>query len=302
MTDGAKAPLPKRRTVTAEARPSRIDRGLDVIRVGGKVHPLTDAYYWIMRAPWLQTIALILGAYLGINLIFAIAFGLVGGVTNVRSGHPEDYFFFSVETFATIGYGTMAPESTLANVLMMMEAFTGILASALTTGLVFSKFARPTARVLFSNVMLISERDRKKYLVFRVANARGNQIVQAELKVVANFKHTTEEGESLRRLVNLDLVRADSALFALTWTAMHPIDERSPLFGKDAAWRETIQFGLIVTLMGHDGTLGQTVHARHSWDWEQIVEGGQFSDVIQDHPDGTRTLDLTRFQDYTLPE
>jgi inward rectifier potassium channel len=104
-----------------------------------------------------------------------------------------------------------------------------------------------------------------------------------------------------RSLCSLGEIRS-SALFALTWTAMHEIDEKSPLFERDAEWMREKQFGLIVTLMGHDGTLGQTVHARHSWDWEQVVEDGQFSDVIEDHPDGTRTLNLTRFQDYTVPE
>ncbi len=291
----------ERRVLTAPARPSRVERGLTVNRVGARVHPLSDFYHWVMRASWPTTVAMILATYLAINLVFALAFGAVGGVTNVRPGHPEDYFFFSVETFATIGYGTMAPESTIANVLMMLEAFCGILASALTTGLVFSKFSRPTARVLFSNVAVISERDGKRTLVFRMANARGNQIVQASVKIVAAYQHRTKEGESLRRLVNLDLVRSDSALFALTWTAMHEIDEKSPLFGRDAAWMAEKQLGLIVTLMGHDETLGQTVHARHSWDWEQIVEHGRFVDVIVDHEDGTRTLDLTKFHDYSVP-
>jgi inward rectifier potassium channel len=288
--------------ITAPARESRVERGLTVKRIGARVHPLSDFYHWVMRASWPVTVLLILVSYLTINALFALAFGIVGGVTNVRPGHPEDYFFFSVETFATIGYGTMAPESTIANVLMMAEAFTGILASALTTGLVFSKFSRPTARVLFSNVAVISERDGKRTLVFRMANARGNQIVQASIKLVAAFQHTTSEGEKLRRLVNLDLVRNDSALFALTWTAMHEIDERSPLHGRDAEWMKEKQLGLIVTLMGHDDTLGQTVHARHSWDWEQVIEGGRFVDVLVDHPDGSRTLDLTKFNDYSLPE
>ncbi len=291
----------KRRLVHAEARESRVERGLDVNRVGGRIHPLSDLYHWVMRASWPLTLVTILVSYLSINGLFAVLFALVGGVSNIRPGHPEDYFFFSVETFATIGYGTMAPESTIANVLMMLEAFAGILASALTTGLVFAKFSRPTARVLFSNVVLIAGRDGKRTLVFRMANARGNQIVQASVKVVVAHMHRTAEGERIRRLVNLDLVRSESALFALTWTAMHEIDEKSPFFEKDAAWMKEKEVGLIATLMGHDDTIGQTVHARHSWDWEQIIEEGRFVDVLTDHPDGTRTLDLTKFHDYTLP-
>lgn len=292
----------KRRVIRAPTRESRVERGLDVHRVGGRIHPLSDLYHWVMRASWPQTLAVILVCYLSINGLFAVLFGIVGGVSNVRPGNPEDYFFFSVETFATIGYGTMAPESTWANVLMMLEAFAGILASALTTGLVFSKFSRPTARVLFSNVVLIGNRDGKRTLSFRIANARGNQIVQASVKVVLAYLHRTAEGEAIRRLINLELTRSESALFALTWTAMHEIDEKSPLFEKDAAWMKEKEVGLIATLMGHDGTIGQTVHARHSWDWEQIVDQGRFVDVITDHPDGTRTLDLTKFHDYTVPD
>lgn len=289
-----------RPAITAPARPSRVERGLDVRRVGQNIHPLSDLYHFIMRAPWPQTIATMLAFYLGINVLFAIAAAAIGGVGGIRDGHPEDYFFYSVETFATIGYGTLAPQTTAANVLMTVEAFTGIAATALTTGIVFAKFSRPTARVLFSNVCVFSQRDGKRTLVFRMANERGNQIVQATIKLVAAFRHVTAEGETIRRLVNLQLVRDETALFALTWTAMHEIDEASPLFGKDDAWMKDRQLGLIVTLMGHDGTIHQTVHARHSWDWEQIVEG-RFVDVLVEHEDGTRTLDLTRFQDY-VPE
>lgn len=270
----------------------------EVRRVGGRVRPLTDFYHTLMEASWPVTFGVILAAFLGINLVFALAYAALGnGVAGARPGHFEDCFFFSVETLATIGYGKMTPDSLPAHVVVTLEAFTGILVTALTTGLLFAKFSRPTARVLFSRDVLFGPHDGKPTLMFRLANERGNRIVQASVRVSLLRESTTAEGISMRRLVDLKLKRADSAMFALTWTVFHVVDESSPLFGLDAAELARSRVNLVATLVGLDDTLSQTVHARYAWSHERFKFGHRFVDVLVDEPDGSRTLDLRKFHD-----
>jgi inward rectifier potassium channel len=222
------------------------------------------------------------------------------GVEGVRAGNFEDCFFFSVQTLATIGYGKMVPISRAAHIVVTLEAFTGVIVTAVTTGILFAKFSRPTARVLFSRVCVIAPYEGKPTLMFRIANERSNRIVQASVKVSALRFITTSEGHTHRRLIDLKLHRSDSAMFAITWTVFHTIDEASPLFGATPESLAKETFALVVTLVGLDETLAQTVHARYSWDADQIVFNRSFVDVLVENEDGTRTMDLTKFHD-TVP-
>jgi inward rectifier potassium channel len=280
---------------------SRIERGQVVRRIGGKLHPLTDFYHTLMRANWPTTFGIILAALVFVNLIYAGVYVLLGdGIEGVRAGNFEDCFFFSVQTLATIGYGKMVPVTRAAHVVVTLEAFTGVIVTAVTTGILFAKFSRPTARVLFSRVCVIAPFEGKPTLMFRIANERANRIVQASVKLSALRFVKTAEGHALWRLIDLKLHRSDSAMFAITWTVFHTVDESSPLFGMDAESLAKESFGLVVTLVGLDETLAQTVHARHSWDHDQIVFDRRFVDVLTENEDGSRTMDLTKFHD-TLP-
>jgi len=254
-----------------------------------------------MRANWPATFAGIFAALILINVLFAVAYVTLGdGVEGVRPGNFEDCFFFSVQTLATIGYGKMVPVTRAAHVVVTIEAFTGVLVTALTTGLLFAKFSKPTARVLFSRVALIAPYDGVPTLMFRIANERSNRIVQASVKVSAVLTVVTKEGETMRRLVDLKLQRSDSAMFAITWTVFHPIDASSPLHGLSEKEIAERKIGVVATLIGLDETLSQTVHARNSWDADHILVGRRFVDVLTDHEDGSRTMDLTKFHD-TVP-
>ncbi len=279
-------------------QPTRIERGQEVKRIGGRLHPVSDFYHTLMRANWPATFAVIFAALIAINLTYALAYLALGsGIEGVRPGNYEDCFFFSVQTLATIGYGKMVPVSRAAHLVVTLEAFTGVLVTALTTGLLFAKFSRPTARVLFSRVAVIAPYEGKPTLMFRLANERGNRIVQAGVRISAIRFVTTAEGLPMRRLTDLKLVRADSAMFAITWTVFHVIDESSPLFGATSESLAREKFGLVATLIGLDETISQTVHARYGWDFDQIVFNRQFVDVLTDNPNGTRTMDLTKFHD-----
>jgi len=278
--------------------PPRRPENVEIKRVGGSVHPLSDFYHTLMRASWVATFGVILGAFLGINLIYALVYMSLGtGVEGVRPGSFEDCFYFSVQTLATIGYGKMVPASRAAHLVVALEAFNGILLTALTTGLLFAKFSKPTARVLFSKNVIVAQHEGKPTLMFRIANERGNRIVQASVRVSLLKETTTAEGMTMRRLIDLKLQRADSAMFMITWTVFHTIDEASPLFGVNADNVAKDNFGLVVTLIGLDDTLSQTVHARYSWTYDCFLFDHRFVDVLVDQPDGTRVLDLRKFHD-----
>ena len=282
---------PQRR---AHARPGSVDA---VIRHGLE-RSWHDEYHALIATSWPRFLALLALGYLATNCTFAVAYLLVpGSIANAHPGSFADAFFFSVQTLATIGYGVMSPQTTWANVLVTLESTVGIMALPLVTGLVFAKFARPTARVAFSKRALVTVRDGVPSFMFRMANLRGNQIVEARARVVIARQETTPEGERIRRIHDLPLVRNESPLFALTWAAVHPITAASPLAGATAATLAEWDAEIVVSLVGIDETLSQTIHARWSYLPDEIHWGGQFADVLAQLPDGRRRVDYTRFHD-----
>jgi inward rectifier potassium channel len=270
-----------------------------VVRIG--LHnQFRDVYHWLLTMSWPRLMAIIVLLYLAGNGAFALLYLLVpGSIENARPGSFVDAFFFSVQTMATIGYGKLIPHTLFANCMVAFEALLGLLGLAMVTGLLFAKFSRPTARVLFSRVATIHVRDGVQALAFRMANERGNQIVEAQLRLVLARNEITVEGESVRRFHDLSLVRERTAIFALTWTAVHPILPTSPLFGVNAAALRELQGELIVSLMGIDETFSQTVHARHSYIAEDLVWDARFVDILSQLPDGRRAVDYRRFHEVT---
>jgi inward rectifier potassium channel len=272
--------------------------GREVVSIGLRTTPLRDLYHSLLTTTWSQFFGLVLAAYLGANLIFASGYLAIGdGIEEARPGSFSDAFFFSVQTMATIGYGKMAPRGLSANLLVTLEALVGLLGLALVTGLVFSKFSRPTARVLFSRNAVITTFDGVPSLLFRMANERGNQIAEALAHLVLLRIERTPEGEEVRRVHDLRLRRSQSAFFAFTWLVVHPITPDSPLFGETAATLKEKDLDLVASVTGLDETLSQSVHARHSWTVEQILWNHRFVDVLVRLPDGRRAIDYRKFHD-----
>src|SRR5687767_8089585 len=204
-----------------------------IVAVGRRLAPHEDFYHWVLTRTWLQFFGAVTIAFTLLNFFFAGAYMLSPGCIDKADGFA-DHFFFSVQTLGTIGYGSMAPQTRYGNVIVSLEALTGVLTTAVITGLTFARFARPTSKILFSDKMVISKRDGVPHLMFRMANWRRNQIVEAQLNILLLLTETTTEGETMRRPQRLELVRDKNPMFALSWTAMHRIDEKSPFYGKDA--------------------------------------------------------------------
>ncbi len=266
------------------------------VRVGFPTTPLTDLYYQLLRGSWTLVLGVFALVYIATNCVFALLY-LAGGdcINGAEPGSFRDAFFFSVQTLATIGYGALTPKTTYANVVVTIEAMVGLIGTALATGMAFAKFARPRAKVWFSKNVLISPYDGKPSLYFRVANIRGNDVVEATVQVSILINHWTPEGHFLRRLEDLELTRARSPLFRLSWLAVHVIDESSPLYGKTCADLERERVMFVVSLVGMDATFAQSVHARHVYLPKDVLFDHHFDDIVEDRPDGRLQFDLGKF-------
>ena len=271
--------------------------GSDVVRIGAG-RDWRDPYHWMLQLTWPRFFVMLAGLYLMVNLAFAGLYYVdLEGIGRARPGYFSDAFFFSVETLATIGYGVMYPKSFYANAVMTLEALFGMMSVAVFAGIVFARFSRPTARVLFSGVAVIGPYEGVPTLAFRAANRRRNQILEAEVNAAMVQNETTAEGNVMRRFHDLKLARGRNPVFALTWTVLHPIDEASPLFGRSPHELAEAQIEIVVTLTGIDETFVQPIHARHSFVAEDLRWNMRFVDILGWTDDGRRAVDFRRFDD-----
>ena len=276
--------------------PPPVDPHAQVVRIGDHRGLLFDFYARLLHARWHRVILLFASFYTVANALFASLYLLAGNaINNAQPGSFLDAFSFSVQTMATIGYGAMSPRGVFGNALVLVESFTGLLFLALATGIVFSKFARPRAGILFSHRAVVAPRNGIPCFMLRVANSRGADIADASIRVTALVTEVTAEGETLRRFHDLALQRDKTPLLLMSWLVIHPIDQQSPLFGETPAEWDDIQIYASVT--GIDGVYGQTVYAYHLYTARDVVHGGRFADVIRPLPDGRRELDLRKFHD-----
>ena len=264
---------------------------------GGARDGWRDAYHYLLTIPLPAFLGVMAGVYLVINLVFALAYDLVGGVTNLAQGDFLRAFFFSVETISTVGYGDMAPASTPAHWVMAIEAFVGLFNLAIMTGLMFNRISRPTARVMFSEKAVITNYEGERTLIFRAANQRRNRVVEAEVSVTLLHEVITKEGDTIRRFETLSVVRPRSPVFMLTWQIMHRIDELSPLLGESAESLTARNAQILVVLKGIDETFAQTIHARGGYLPDQIVWGGRLVDIFTRDDEGRAVIDYTHFHD-----
>ncbi|WP_071189606.1 ion channel [Trichormus sp. NMC-1] len=257
-----------------------------------------DPYHLLLTIPWLGFLLLACIFYVVINAFFAFAY-LLGGdcIANAQPGSFSDAFFFSVQTLASIGYGAMYPKTTYANIIVTIEAMIGVVGIAVMTGLAFARFSRPTARVIFSRVAVITLHEGVPTLIFRTANQRRNMILEAQMRMYLMRDEITVEGYSMRRIYDLKLLRNQTPNFSLSWLVMHIIDESSPLYGMTAELLTHTNTLLMVSVSGIDETVAQIVHARHSYGANEILWNSRFVDIMHHTPDGNRYVDYNHFHD-----
>lgn len=272
------AKLPIRARVVSRTEKER----LRPITIGKDRDNFSDLYAKMLGASWGMLAITILSVYFAINLLFAFGYYIViEGIENARPGSFTDVFFFSVQTFATIGYGKMAPVGMVANIMVTFEALTGLCFVAVITGLIFSKFSRPTARLLFSEVAVICPYNGVPHLMIRLANQRGNRIVNASVDLTIMRLELSQEGHRMRRFHDLVTLRRQLPILQLTWTILHPIDEKSPLFNIPQEKLLEDEIEIVVSITGLDETFSQTVNARYSYMADEILRDSIFEDVVK---------------------
>ena len=289
--------MPRKRTLS---RPKSVrlpgaDYAIQVL--GERRAPLRDFYHALLRRPWRHTIAAISAVFLTANALFAIAYVISGGVAHAGARSFVDAFFFSVQTMGTIGYGSMYPESAAANLVVVVESITSLTLTALATGLVFAKFSRSTARIVFTREAVISPVDGIPTLTFRLSNQRGNRIVDAKIRCVVVRKEVTAEGHTFYRMLDLHPTREHALSLSRSWVVMHPIDQNSPLYGKtpEAVATEETEVGVMV--VGLDETTMQPIHASHQYYARHLLWGARHADILSEAPNGDLVLDLDKFHD-----
>jgi inward rectifier potassium channel len=275
-------------------------RGSTFWVIGDERMILRDAYHIFLRLPWSASLGLIVLTFIFVNIAFACLYFEVGGVAGA-DGTFFDAIAFSVQTLATIGYGAMYPASRAANALMILESIVSLVLLSLATGLVFTKFARPTTRVAFSRHAVITQHEGNRTLIFRAGNRRSNVIVEATIHVVAVLTTLTREGKVFYKAVDLPLVRDRQVGMTRGWTLMHVIDEASPLFGADAERLKELELELYIALTGIDDVSMQTVHAIHTYTDDQILIDHHFEDTVFALDNGEFAVDMTRF-DAVVPD
>ena len=220
-------------------------------------------------------------AFLSLNCVFATIYSFGDKPIANADGNFLPYLFFSIQTLTTVGYGGMYPQSTYGHVVASIELYTGVFTTALLTGVIFYRFSRPRARIMFAERAVITMHDGKRCLMLRAANERLNAISAPLAKVWLSTTIQTAEGAPFRRFVELPLLRAQSPLFVLSWTIIHVIDETSPLYGIDDAALHALQGSILAMIEGFDEAAAQTVRARRTYLAPDISFGHRYVDVLE---------------------
>jgi len=265
--------------------------------IGSRRTHIRDLHHMFLRTTWPRAVVAIVVAYLGLNVVFGIAYAVIGGIANARPGSLVDGFAFSIQTMGTIGYGFMYPMTPAANLVVTFESVTSMVVTALATGLLFSKFSILRPRLAFSRQAVIGPMDGVPTLMVRIGNERGNQVLEAQIRMEIYRTERTREGKTFYRLIELVMTRNRAPALSSAWNAMHPITAESPLFGLTPESYKTSEIELIVSVAGIDDTSMQPVLAIKRYEDHEIVWGAEHADVITVEDDGTITFHLDRFHE-----
>nr|WP_235851450.1 ion channel [Paraburkholderia acidicola] len=256
-----------------------------------------DLYYQALRASWPSFFVALAVLFLLLNTAFASLYML--GTTPIANQFPKGFtgaFFFSVETLATVGYGDMHPQTIYAHLVATVEIFIGMSGIALATGLIFARFSRPHAKIMFSRYAIVRMLDGKMTLVVRSANGRQNVIAEAHARLRLMRVEVTPEGYRSRKIRDLALIRDQHPIFQLGWSLMHIIDETSPLYGQTAESLAACDASLLAIIEGSDETTAQTMQQRKSWPAADIRWQYRYIDLMHDE-DGVSYIDYSQFDE-----
>lgn len=259
-----------------------------------------DLSHNAMTVSWTTFILASAFGFIVINGFFAALFMLgQHPIANVAEENFIYYFYFSIETLGTVGYGDMHPQSHYGHIVASIEIFTGVGLAAVVTGLIFARFARPQARILFAKVATISLHDGQRVFMLRLANERHNLISDARAKIWFVRRYTTREGRNFRGFVEMPLLRGENPTFMLSWSIFHVIDAQSPLFGYGPKELEEADAGFVVSVTGLDDNSAQSVHSRMNYTFRDLRWNHHYIDILTPS-EGRLHFDYSKFHDVEI--
>jgi inward rectifier potassium channel len=259
----------------------------------------------LINVGWPVFLGIVLATYILVNTIFALVYYSLGPGHLLNADAPTAWgrflndFFFSAHTLTTVGYGNLAPGSISANAIAAFEAITGLMGFALATGLLFGRVSRPSARIGFSEKMLVAPYQDGASLQFRIVNLRPNVLIEMNASIMLMTVEGGPDGRT-RKFETLTLERPSVYFFPLTWTVVHPIDDASPLRGKTAAELEALQAEVLILIKGFDDTFSQTVNSRYSYRYDEMVWNAKFSPAFHIDEAGRMVLDVNQVGDFKI--
>ena len=266
-----------------------------IITEGLETNLWTDFYHNAMTVSWPVFFGALAAIFATFNLLFAVVYQFgAAPIANARPGSFSDLFFFSVETMAGVGYGYLYPQSTYGHSVAAVESFFSLVSLAVMTGLVFARFSRPRARLIFARNPVVAEHDGAPTLMVRVANARNNFISDASAKLWVIRAKVSSEGRRLTSFQEMRLERSENPVFALSWTLFHVIGADSLLSGMSAEEIAASDMNFVVSISGLDETSAQVVHARNRYAALDLRFGHEFVDIISIDEDGMRRVDYAK--------
>ncbi|MFZ3230657.1 MAG: ion channel [Pseudobdellovibrio sp.] len=256
------------------------ERFRNIKKLGTQSKWTQDLYHSMLIFSWRKFFLIYVCLFTLFNIFFAFFYWIFPATLAGTDNSFWHAFVFSVQTFSTVGFGVFSPNSDWAHSVVIIESLLSVFVTALLTGLIFAKFSKPSARIIFSNNILINTFEGKRTLMLRMGNLRANQIAEAQVRMVVLKSTITAEGQHLRRQVDLNLVRSSSLFFALTWSVMHIIDESSPLFGMthQELIDQDVEVG--ISVIGYDSTFSQSIHANCIYSPNDMIFDKYFEDVF----------------------
>ena len=274
------------------------DGSFNIKRTGGGLSSI-NAFHYLINISWTKFLLIVFAGFIVTNLIFAILYQLAG-IENLSNASSSDgvqsflnTFFFSVQTFATVGYGGIHPTGLFSNIISSLESMTGILSFALATGLLYGRFSKPSAKIIFSDRAIIAPFQEGKALMFRVANSRDNILMEMEANAMMTFLDKSDS-RFTRKYFPLKLQINFIHFFPLPWTVVHPIDEDSPLFGKNEKDLANLEAEVLIMIKGFDDSFSQNVIARSSYKFNEIDWDVKFVRAYSTDETGETIVDLEK--------
>lgn len=282
------------------------DGSPNVRRVGLPRFNTANNYHILITMSWTKFWLLVLSGYLTLNIIFAFIYFSIGpqGLTATSGASTfrrfMDAFFFSAQTISTVGYGRISPNGMMSNSVAALESMMGLLAFALATGLLYGRFSRPSAQIVYSKNMLVAPYlENGKGVMFRLANLRRNILIDLQIEIIFSFNETVD-GKTMRRFYPLELERRKVSMLTMNWTVVHPLDDKSPLKDMTQEDLEKAEAGFAILLRAFDDTFSQTIHSRTAYQYNEIIWNAKFKPIFDRDEDGRIVLDLSKINDHEL--